>query len=405
MTAPATGARRRPPRAGSAPVAGSHDDPGPATSSRSTRGPRWGLVLGSGGLLGGAWMAGALSAYEAVSGRDCRDADVIVGTSVGAFAGAILASGASVADWRAHQEGRAVVQGPMAGLAWDYDVDSGGATPPPTGRRPGSPRLVAGNVHRLRRLPTTAVLSAFVPEGRGSLARIGETVGALGAGQGWVGRSGLRIVALDYDTGRRTVFAGPREEPGADRVRTRTSAEATLSEAVMASCAIPGWYTPVTIARHRYVDGGAWSSTNVDLLAGDGLDEVVVIAPMVSFAADRPRSFAQIVDRQWRAAVTSRCLREVAAVHAGGTAVTVLGPGPEDLAVMGTNVMAPDRRRAVLRTSLRTSQAALLDPETILADPDPDPHAAAGSDTSPAAGSDSDSGAADGAVRFVRAPR
>ncbi len=334
-----------------------------------TAGPRWGLVLGGGGVLGGAWMAGALSAYEEVSGRDCRDADVVVGTSAGAFAAAILGSGASVADWRAHQEGRPVTSGPMAGLAWDYDVDSGGATPPPPGRRPGSPRLVAGNVHRLRRLPATAVLSAFVPEGKGSLARIGETVAALGAGDGWVARSGLRVVALDYDTGRRTVFAGPQDEPGADRARTRTGARASLAEAVMASCAIPGWYAPVTIARHRYVDGGAWSSTNVDLLVEDGLDEVVVVAPMVSFATDRPRTFAQIVDRQWRAAVTQRCLREVAALHAAGTAVTVLGPGPEDLAVMGTNVMAPQRRAEVLRTSLRTSREALLDPETILADP------------------------------------
>jgi NTE family protein len=179
------------------------------------------------------------------------------------------------------------------------------------------------------------------------------------------------VVALDYDTGRRTVFAGPGEEPGAERARTRTSAAASLAEAVMASCAIPGWYAPVTIARHRYVDGGAWSSTNVDLLVGDGLDEVVVIAPMVTFAPDRPRSFAQIVDRQWRAAVTSRCLGEVAAVHATGTAVTVLGPGAEDLAVMGTNVMAPSRRAEVLRTSLRTSREALLDPETILAGPQP----------------------------------
>lgn len=331
-------------------------------------GGRWGLVLGGGGVLGGAWMVGALSAYEQVSGRDCRDAEVILGTSAGAFAAAILGSGASVADWRAHQEGRAVRRGPMAGLAWDYDVDSGGAVPPAPGRRPGSPRLVAGNVHRLRRLPPTAVLSAFVPEGRGSLARIGETVAGLGGGDGWVPRSGIRVVALDYDTGRRTVFAGPRDEPGADAARSRTSAEASLAEAVMASCAIPGWYAPVTIARHRYVDGGAWSSTNVDLLAGDGLDEVVVIAPMVSFVTDRPRTFSQIVDRQWRASVTARCLREVAAVHAAGTAVTVLGPGLEDLAVMGTNVMDPDRRLDVLRTSLRTSAEALADPEPILSD-------------------------------------
>lgn len=331
--------------------------------------PRWGLVLGGGGVLGGAWMVGALTAYEEVSGRDCRDADVVLGTSVGAFAAAVLGSGASVADWRAHQEGTVVRRGPMAGLAWDYDVDSGGATPPSPGRRPGSPRLVTGNLRRLRRMPPTAVMSALVPEGRGSLSRIGETVAALSGGQGWVPRPGVRVVALDYDTGHRTVFAGPRDEPGADQHRRHTSAAAAIDEAVMASCAIPGWYAPVTIAQHRYVDGGAWSSTNVDLLAGDGLDEVVVIAPMVSFAPDRPRSFAQILDRQWRASVTSRCLREVAAVHAAGTAVTVLGPSAADLAVLGTNVMDPDRRLDVLRTSLVTSREALLDPEPILGDP------------------------------------
>lgn len=329
---------------------------------------RWGLVLGGGGVLGGAWMVGALAAYEEVSGRDCRDADVLVGTSVGAFAAAILGSGASVADWRAHQEGREVRRGPMAGLSWDYEVDSGGATPPAPGRRPGSPRLVTGNMRRLRRLPPTAVVSALVPEGRGSLTRIGETVEALGGGSGWVDRPGVRVVALDYDTGRRTVFAGPSDEAGADEHRHRTSADASLAEAVMASCAIPGWYAPVVIDRHRYVDGGAWSSTNVDLLAQDGLDEVVVIAPMVSFAPPRPRTFAQIVDRQWRASVTSRCLREVGVVHAAGTEVTVLGPGPEDLEVMGTNVMDPGRRLDVLRTALRTSREALRDPETILAD-------------------------------------
>ena len=34
-------------------------------------------------------------------------------------------------------------------------------------------------------------------------------------------------------------------------------------------------------------------------------------------------------------------------------------PGPEDLAVMGANLMDPRRRRAVLETSLRTSAAML----------------------------------------------
>ena len=39
--------------------------------------------------------------------------------------------------------------------------------------------------------------------------------------------------------------------------------------------------------------------------------------------------------------------------------VTVLTPGPEDLAVMEANLMDPRRRRVVLETSLRTSATML----------------------------------------------
>jgi hypothetical protein len=63
--------------------------------------------------------------------------------------------------------------------------------------------------------------------------------------------------------------------------------------------------------------------------------------------------------------VTRRCLREVQKLHGLGTEVTVLGPGPEDLALMGSNLMAVQRRRQVLETSLRTSVAALVDPEPL----------------------------------------
>jgi NTE family protein len=58
-------------------------------------------------------------------------------------------------------------------------------------------------------------------------------------------------------------------------------------------------------------------------------------------------------------------MREVDKLHRQGTEVTVLGPGPEDLAAMGSNLMAAQRRHAVLETSLRTSVAALRDPEPL----------------------------------------
>jgi len=163
---------------------------------------------------------------------------------------------------------------------------------------------------------------------------------------------------MDYETGRRVPF-GRADAP-----------VTTLADAVTASCAIPGWYAPVVIDGRRYVDGGACSSTSLDLLAGQGLDEVFVIAPMVSFAVDAPGSVAGRLERRFRRALTSRLLREAAKVRAAGTRVTMLGPGPEDLAVIGANLMDPTRRHEVLETSLRTSAVALARPEDPFADPD-----------------------------------
>jgi predicted acylesterase/phospholipase RssA len=313
---------------------------------------RWGLVLGGGGVLGGAWTVGALSALEQVHGLDARDATMIVGTSAGSVTAALLGAGIGVGDLRAHQLGQRLENDLLAGVVWDYDTSAGGAHPPLPRFHPGSAAMLTRNVGRWHRMPPTAVLAGLLPEGRGSLAAVGALVAGL-VPSGWALHAGVRVVALDYDSGHRIVFGDPRY-PAVD-----------LADAVMASCAIPGWYSPVTIGGHRYVDGGAWSATSADLLAGLGLDEVFVLAPMVSFALDRPASLLARAERRWRLQVTRRCLREIAKVHAGGAEVTAIGPGPEDLAAMGSNLMAAQRRRDVLQTSLRTSAAALVDPEPL----------------------------------------
>ena len=316
---------------------------------------RWGLVLGGGGVLGGAWTVGALAALQEVHGLDPRDAEMIVGTSAGSVTAALLGAGVAVDDLRAHQLGSPPSDPRLAAAAWDYDTSAGGARPPRPRFHAGSAALVTRNVSRWHRMPPTAVLAGLLPEGRGSLGAVGALVAGL-VPRGWTPHPGVRVVALDYDTGHRVAF-GSERAPAVD-----------LPDAVMASCAIPGWYAPVSIGGHRYVDGGAWSATSADLLAELGLAEVFVLAPMVSFAFDRPASLLARAERRWRAQVTRRCLREVAKVYAGGTEVTVIGPGPEDLAAMGSNLMAAERRQQVLRTSLRTSVTALRDPEP-LADP------------------------------------
>ena len=58
---------------------------------------RRGLVLGGGGVLGAAWMVGALQALEDEIGVDVREFEAFIGTSAGSILAALLGSGVSVA--------------------------------------------------------------------------------------------------------------------------------------------------------------------------------------------------------------------------------------------------------------------------------------------------------------------
>lgn len=308
--------------------------------------PRRGLVLGGGGPLGAAWMIGALTALEEHAGIDVRDFDYIVGTSAGAVIGALLGGRVDVSTLRDHQLGKPL-NGVLAGHDWDHDTATGAALPGRPRLGVGSASMFMRSIPRMRRMPPTAVLSGLVPQGRGSLRNVGalvETVVPLGE---WAPRPGIWVVTLDYETGRRVPFGRPGEAP------------VGLSDAVMASCAIPGWFAPVTIGGHRYVDGGAWSATSADVLVGLGLDEVMVVAPMVSYELDRPDALITRLERRWRTRVTKRCDREVERLRKKGTSVTVIGPGPEDLTAIGANVMDVSRRLSVLETAVRTSAEML----------------------------------------------
>jgi len=245
-----------------------------------------------------------------------------------------------------HQRGEPPLPGDPV-IRFDYDRGSGGSLPPWPLPRMGSPKLAREVFRRPRQFPPLVAMAPFAPRGRGSLAPVTGVVRVLSASGGWPRRPVPWIVAMDYDSGRRVVF-GREGAPAA-----------TLPEAVTASCSIPGWYEATPIGGRRYVDGGTCSPTSVDVLAGQGLDEVFVLAPMTSFAFDRPVTVAARLERRLRRAFTRRMLHEAAKLRAVGTRVTMVGPGPEDLVAIGANLMNPRRRRLVLETSLRTSPDAL----------------------------------------------
>src|SRR6478672_11229899 len=67
---------------------------------------RIGLVLGAGGVTGGAFHAGVLSALADVLGWDARTAEIVVGTSAGSLTGAILRAGLPPADLAARAQDR-----------------------------------------------------------------------------------------------------------------------------------------------------------------------------------------------------------------------------------------------------------------------------------------------------------
>lgn len=310
---------------------------------------RRGLVLGAGGVLGFAWAVGALAALEKQEGFDCREADMIIGTSAGSVTAALLGCGMPVEALVRYQSGMPAPGDPV--IDYDDETDGTGPMPPRPAFALGSPSLLANSVRHPLTVTPMAALSSVLPRGRGSLASIAGVVSSVqascGSQDGWASHSATWVVAMDYDSGKRVAFG--REG----------SPETSLADAVSASCAIPGWYAPIEIGGRRYVDGGACSSTSLDLLAGLGLDEVFVVAPMVSFALDSPSGVAAKLERRVRKAITRRLLREAEKVQAAGTRVTMLGPGAEDLETIGANLMDATRRDAVFATSLRTSMDAL----------------------------------------------
>jgi NTE family protein len=317
------------------------------TDRPALRAPRRGLVLGGGGVLGGTWAVGALAALEEEYGFPAAEADVIVGTSAGSVLAALVGAGVTVPQLCRHYVDDEVTEGPLAGYVFDPVQATGGSRPGlPRLLGPGSPKLIGSSLRRLGQLPATAVLSAFLPEGTKSLERIGHLVDAVTPLGHWSPHRGVWVVAMDYEDGRRVVFG----RPGAPVV--------PLASAVVASCSIPGWFQPVVINGRTYVDGGALSATSIDVLAHAGLDEVFVVAPMVSFESDRPTSVAARLERRWREQITKAARQEAAVVRAAGTVVRMIGPGPEDLAAIGANLMDDTRRRFVLETSLRTSGRA-----------------------------------------------
>lgn len=322
---------------------------------------RLGLVIGAGAALGGAWSLGVLGALAETEAFDPTAADVVVGTSAGSLLAALIshrvAPQVMVETLTGGPSGFLRSEG-VARAHRPNDVHRVLADIPRAVPIPGNLRLAARNLTRPEGRSVWAAAAALAPRGRGDLAPVGDLIHRFCGDRGWPGRPRTWLVAMDYDSGRRVVFGAPGEPA------------ASMADAVMASCSVPGYFPPRHIGNRRYIDGGAVSVTNADLLASERVDEVVVLAPMAMLDPSPRRPAAGRLDRSLRRYVTQRLRAEVAQLHAMGMSVRVFAPTREDLDAMGPNSFDASRRRRVFETALRTTTSRLVDGEPAVSHPD-----------------------------------
>ncbi|POM26517.1 Patatin-like phospholipase [Actinomadura rubteroloni] len=230
------------------------------------------LVLGGGAGIAAPWEAGLIEGFRR-AGTDLGTADLIVGTAWGSFVGACLAGGADL------------------NRAMD-DVDA-------TDREQRGPGINALLLEKMLRLLSDRSMSrrerrrrvgeiTTRPEVVAKAHRLDLIADCLPVAD-WPERR-LLIPAVDVDSGDRVVWDRGSGVP--------------LARAVRASASWPSEFPPTEIDGRRYMDGGAFSSTNADLARG--CDRVVVLMPM-------------------RHLVPARTLeQEVASL--GDVKVTVVGP-------------------------------------------------------------------------------
>jgi NTE family protein len=219
-----------------------------------------------------------------------------------------------------------------------------------------------------------AVFGAWLPVGLISTEAIKDVIRRV-VPQGWTDHPNTWIVACDYGTGRRVPF-GRAGVPEAD-----------MPDAVAASCAIPGFYHPVTIGDRRYVDGGMYSASNLDLLATEGLDLVICLNPTSTLVpSDARNPFDRVADAV-RKTAGRRLGYEARKVRAQGTEVVLIQPVADDLAVMGRNLMRRKGRHDVIEMARRTVAEQIRESEAsdiLAALPAGEPHKIARPDGDPA---------------------
>lgn len=302
---------------------------------------RVGLVLGGGGITGAAYEIAALMALEIATGWDANEAEVVVGTSSGAFVAALVRNGVlgldslvlpddERADVTERIRTHVFARGPSLGVGnW----------------------VRHGLVPGVRRPGLTMFLGSPAPYHAGGLADWVVTHVGEEQGHGWPTRP-TAIVAHDLRRGTRVVFG------------TENAPAIGLADAVAASSAIPLLFRPYQIGSDLYVDGGISSGTHADLVLGhhEELDLVLVLAPM---AADTQRKRARFHEKMFDRVGNRSLSEEISLITSAWPhcEVMVLSPPPSVQNASRPNPMDASRSVPTFMRTLIAMKRTLASPE------------------------------------------
>lgn len=248
-------------------------------------------------MAGVAWELGILLGLHD-AGVDVRNADITIGTSAGSVVGAQITSGIDLESLFASQM-TPVEQSKERRVTFDSSqmmeafrrAGVGDEADSKTRRaRIGAYALAASTISEAERRVT---MEAWLPI------------------HSWPQKK-LLIVTVDAETG---------EEYLMDR-----ESGVSLVDAVGASCAVPGIWPTVTIAGHRYMDGGMRSVTNADLAKGH--DRILILNPMGANAKFLGIGLTQ----------------ETADLEREGSQVLVIEPDATSITAIGQNPLDPETR-------------------------------------------------------------
>lgn len=275
-------------------------------SAGATAAPRRALVLGSGGSAGVGWEMGILRGLVD-AGLDPLKVDFILGTSAGSSVSAQITSGR---DWDTLFADQLVPVDPATEL--DPGVNWSTAAAALT----NVVRTAPSEAQARRLVGAMAVGAHTVTEA----ARRSAIASRLQI-HSWPALA-IGIVAVDTATGLHRLF---------DR-----ASGVSIVDAVTASCAVPLMWPPATIDGSRYMDGGARTYENADLLVG--YDAILILSTRTP---GKPALIGGGMDKQ------------IAPLTAAGAQVVLIQPDPISAQAMGPDFLDPHVRAPSARAGRR----------------------------------------------------